>query len=166
MSNVAPEPMTWIFDRLPLYWNSWPATTGMPTEAVGAVPSSRHRIVAPDTEISAIVAPAGGVMPTAAAGLTICTYPSGTHASMMIFGVVEPSGLGRELPMLQLRGSIREGRADPGYFGIEGIALCARIGDIFLQGGQRLACGIDLALGVLDPTLMLGLLRVLRCCCG
>src|SRR5258708_6773623 len=160
MSKVAPEPMTWIFDRLPLYWNSWPATTGMPTEAVGAVPSSRQRIVAPDTEISGMVAPAGTVRPVPAVigAPVICWYPRGTHASMMIFGVVEPSGLGRELAMLQLGGSIREGRADPGYFGIEGITLCARIGDFLLQGGQGLTCGIDLALGVLDPALVLGLL--------
>src|SRR5258707_11885929 len=129
----------------------------MPTEAVGAVPSSRQRIVAPDTEISAIVAPAGGVMPTAAAGLTICTYPSGTHASMMIFGVVEPSGLGREFAISQLGGRIREGGAQFAELGLDGVAVGSRVADFLLQLGQSIACGVDLALGVLDPAFMLKL---------
>src|SRR5258707_8250253 len=108
MSKAAPERMTWIFDRLPLYWNSWRATTGMPTEAVGAVPSSRQRIVAPDTEISAMVAPAGTVRPVPAVirAPGIFWYAKGTPPAMMIFGVGEPSGFGGEFTILSLCGSI------------------------------------------------------------
>src|SRR5258707_6776290 len=105
MSSVPPAPMTWIFDRLPLYWNSWPATTGMPREAVGAVPSSRQRIVAPDTEISAMVAPAGTVRPVPAdiRAPGNCLYSRGDHATIFVFRVVEPFGLCSPLSLASTR---------------------------------------------------------------